>query len=114
MKCPFMIANVPLAMKEEEPTIGDCLKEECAWWNENLGTCDPTGLTTYFIALGSVVGRIHDELCLSKHTYRCHYCGVTIERTASGGSTTPGSWTRAEQLDGKFAWLCDQCSDQGK
>ena len=39
MKCPLMIAHVPLAMSEDNPAVGDCLKEECAWWDEILDRC---------------------------------------------------------------------------
>lgn len=39
MKCPLMIANVPLAMSEENPAVGDCLEEGCAWWSLNDKFC---------------------------------------------------------------------------
>ncbi len=33
MKCPLFIMNDTRAQLGEETEVGDCIKEECAWWD---------------------------------------------------------------------------------
>jgi len=44
MKCPKLVHHRPIPAGWEEAFFGDCLKEECAFWNTTLNQCDPTGL----------------------------------------------------------------------
>jgi hypothetical protein len=39
MKCPLFILNDLRAQSGEETEIGDCLKEECAFWDKPVGRC---------------------------------------------------------------------------
>jgi len=39
MKCPLFILNDRRAQSGEETEIGDCLKEECAWWLPGNKAC---------------------------------------------------------------------------
>ena len=45
MKCPLIKIVEQVASATLEVGVRDCLKEECAWWDETFETCDPTGLT---------------------------------------------------------------------
>ena len=40
----------------------DCIEEDCARWNKELGQCDPTGLLPTFVALGNTLGKIADRM----------------------------------------------------
>ena len=44
MKCPLLTKyfEADTEVFYHEPT--DCIKEECAWWSQDLNQCDPTGL----------------------------------------------------------------------
>ena len=39
MKCPKLKNMRPIAAGWEEAFFGDCLQEECAWWDERHGCC---------------------------------------------------------------------------
>ena len=39
MKCPLLCLAKPLEITHKEPTEADCLKEECAWWLEDISMC---------------------------------------------------------------------------
>ena len=39
MKCPLMPDKNYSVQLEQHLNIGDCLKEECAWWNKRHGVC---------------------------------------------------------------------------
>lgn len=39
MKCPLCNFVIESEDKEEKSVMLDCLKEECAWWNADFGTC---------------------------------------------------------------------------
>ncbi len=112
MKCPLIKNVLEIETGETKQDLVDCLKEECACWSPLSECCSVRDLPGILIALGNVLGRIHDELCLSKYTYRCHYCGVTIERTEAGGFKVPAGWIRFELVDGRHVWICELCRDQ--
>lgn len=44
MKCPRKKHLVMNNDNSWDDLFGECLKEECAYWNKGLKTCDPTGL----------------------------------------------------------------------
>lgn len=39
MKCPILPKTQYHDGKEEQVILADCLKEECAWWEEAQGEC---------------------------------------------------------------------------
>ena len=39
MKCPFMGLLKRVEIDKIEPMFGDCLQEECAWWQKELQNC---------------------------------------------------------------------------
>jgi len=56
MKCPLMILADHLRPGGYVVEIGDCLKEECAWWDKDLQRCAVPRIAerldqiTYFMA----------------------------------------------------------------
>ena len=112
MKCPLvkerLITREDFSQYEDQP----CLREDCGMWDQSTELCSEVAGIRVLSAIGAVLGRIHMELCLSKYRYSCQKCGVRIEKKAAGEFKTPIGWTRAEQVDGKFTWLCDQCSPE--
>lgn len=108
-KCPLFIINDTRAQLGEETEIGDCLGTACAAYDETGDNCSVLGIPRVLVAIGGVLGQIHDELCLSKYTYTCHYCQVRIQKTAAGEFKEPAGWTREEQVDGHYVWICDRC-----
>jgi len=85
MKCPLFILTDTRAQLGEETEIGECIKEDCGAWEGAIECCSIVALAKVMVAIGNTLGRIHVELCLSKYTYTCHYCGVRIEKTVRGG-----------------------------
>ena len=43
MKCPLFYIGKTTVYHGEVSDTNNCLKEECAWWNKEHDTCDPTG-----------------------------------------------------------------------
>lgn len=39
MKCPLFVIGDMRVQLGEETEYGDCLKEECAWWEVYIGAC---------------------------------------------------------------------------
>jgi len=44
MKCPQRVAFYERTGEEGQDRMLECLKEECAWWNQAHRQCDPSGL----------------------------------------------------------------------
>ena len=51
MKCPIMIMGRMASNDPTDISYTECLQKRCAWWNEVLEKCDPTGLLCNFITL---------------------------------------------------------------
>jgi hypothetical protein len=98
--------------KGEEDNFCRCLGQECAWWDPAHNRCWTLAINQTLVAVGIFMGRIHNELCLSKYRYTCHYCQVVIEKTAAGETKEPTGWLKVEQVDGKYVWSCDRCQSQ--
>jgi len=66
MKCPLR----SISTKYPDEQIGhddlNCLKEECAWWDEPCEWCAILTLSRALTALGSVVDEIKEKLRLNK------------------------------------------------
>ena len=39
MKCPLMLIGRTVLPQDKGKDIADCLKEECAWWDEEMNCC---------------------------------------------------------------------------
>uniref|UniRef100_A0A6H1ZSL1 Uncharacterized protein n=1 Tax=viral metagenome TaxID=1070528 RepID=A0A6H1ZSL1_9ZZZZ len=62
MKCPEMIAHVPLAMSEDNPAVGDCLGEECARWDKAGRNCSDLSILEELRLLVGACGMIADKM----------------------------------------------------
>ena len=111
-KCPLFIIGDRRAQLGEETEIGDCIKEGCAMFDKLGDRCSILQTSRVLEAIGSVLGRIHAELCLSKYRYTCHYCGAVKELSPSNNRTEPATWRRHEQVDGRYVWSCRRCSGE--
>ena len=114
MKCPQREVGVHDEEGKFYYESAECLKEKCEWWDEVLELCAPIALNTALLAMGNVLSMIQTELCLSRYTFRCRDCGLTITRSASEGVALPADWIRTEQVDGKYIMLCAVCSNLEK
>lgn len=57
MKCPLLtIALGPLAAKEAVE-MGDCIKEECAWWDSDVEQCC---IETIALSLSGILGYLSE------------------------------------------------------
>lgn len=57
MKCPLLKAEGYFDGKEWQVIIGDCIKEECAWWEPKIGKC---AVLRMWIALQDIHEVLHD------------------------------------------------------
>jgi len=62
MKCP--LKNVFLRARDGTDywEVGDCLKEECAWWMHNRKTCAIYSLAWDLLSLRETAIHIHDKI----------------------------------------------------
>lgn len=53
MKCPLLSIKDPYSAQHPPAPEYDCLKEECAWWNNTIGLCAVLQLSksTYYAGL---------------------------------------------------------------
>lgn len=109
MKCPMQTLIKQGVGTNQWVEFFECIRKDCAWWDLVQDKCAIVALSSILTAIGAVLGRIHDEIALSRYTYRCHYCGVTIERKASDEFNTPLNWTLREEVDGHYNWYCAHC-----
>ena len=58
MKCPLFTAAEMSHEPELKPSSNDCLKEECAWWDETRACCEYRSMR---IELSRLVDRL-DEI----------------------------------------------------
>ena len=55
MKCPLFLVGRTSVIKSGEGDIGDCLKEECAWWIPAFQVCS---IFEIAVRLGSVADNV--------------------------------------------------------
>ena len=110
MKCPLFVQVIELKGGLFDSQAMNCLGENCAWWDTSDKTCCVLSLDGDLSRIGTLLSMLHKEICLSKYTYRCHDCGLTIEATPGDAPELPHGWTRPEQVDGKLIMLCQRCS----
>ncbi|KKL08017.1 hypothetical protein LCGC14_2580140 [marine sediment metagenome] len=51
MKCPLLTIGLSAVAAKEAVEMEDCIKEECAWWSDDLEGCDPTGMLPHIIKI---------------------------------------------------------------
>lgn len=57
MKCPLCYCLLSEEEKRVAPDRAECLKEECAWWEDKLGKCS---IRRIWIALQDIHEVLHD------------------------------------------------------
>jgi len=62
MKCPLMSSGFQEYYEEGQQYNQDCLKEECAWWDEAHECCAMIALNQTFVAVGNVIGQFVDKM----------------------------------------------------
>lgn len=62
MKCPRAVAEVWETGHKPQFVYGDCLQEECAWWDRTYERCDPAGLTHNFERLTNELIAIRNKM----------------------------------------------------
>ena len=62
MKCPLMPDKDYSIQLEKHLNGGDCLKEECAWWNSELEACVLVSLDFDLISLIGALTAIGDKM----------------------------------------------------
>jgi len=62
MKCPLM--RIPITTKgaADREKIDECIKEECAWWNETNGNCGVLQLCKSIYYIGTHVAQIEVKM----------------------------------------------------
>ena len=62
MKCPLSFRT----MYSEKPGVqifgGNCLKEDCAWWDENAGRCGVLEVPRLLQAIGHTLGQLESKI----------------------------------------------------
>jgi len=62
MKCPLFIDELFIQGELKELHRADCLKEECAWWNESESECSMLSLAKWQPFLINQVSGIRDKI----------------------------------------------------
>jgi len=62
MKCPLLWASVLNSPRQVETKHGDCLKEECAWWDEERVCCHFRTLSKQVDRLADRINEIRDKM----------------------------------------------------
>ena len=69
MKCPLLSVAWGAVAAKEAAWYPECLKENCAWWNEREKGCDPTGLVHILDGLTDTVIEILEKMPNVRHNY---------------------------------------------
>ena len=62
MKCPLIMAARASQFFTRKSPETDCIREECAWYDETVECCALVALVRVKTATGAVLGRIADNL----------------------------------------------------
>ena len=62
MRCPMLTMYATTFKPPEEYEDRDCLKEECAWWDENADCCAVLELSRLQNAIGNILGKLVDKM----------------------------------------------------
>ncbi len=61
MKCPLLYAGPVDAGFQPNEKWGDCLDEECAWWNDRFGMCSQA-VPAYLAGVADRRAEIHEKM----------------------------------------------------
>jgi len=62
MKCPLMPDKDYSQQLEQKLNPGDCLQEECAWWDKDRKQCSELSKIGALVAINSMLSEIADKL----------------------------------------------------
>ena len=62
MKCPLLYGCWIARQREELPELSDCLKEECAWWNNDSFMCALLDIDVKLKVLGLILNDIKGKM----------------------------------------------------
>jgi len=62
MKCPLLILAYTYVPGPTAENVGDCIKEECAWWNETQGMCAVKDLAQQLGYISSDLTQISESM----------------------------------------------------
>jgi len=61
MKCPLLLVRKDKAIEARADIWTDCLKAECAWWNERFGMCSQA-LAAYLAGVADRRAEVREEM----------------------------------------------------
>ena len=64
MKCPLICKAAAASRLPASQVVDDCVKADCAWWDENGDRCSILELSRLFNAIGNTLGSLVKELTL--------------------------------------------------
>jgi hypothetical protein len=67
MKCPLFVQAIVAYQGNDQEAKLDCLKEECAWWDNTNGLCAILQLSKAVYHDGMYLPQIAKELTLRKY-----------------------------------------------
>ena len=62
MKCPLLQRYLIQGEDNALEALDNCLKGECAWWNESNESCAVKLIGDCFIPLGNTLGKVADRM----------------------------------------------------
>lgn len=62
MKCPRLLQFRPVEKSMESNYFGDCLKEECAWWNSEVKACSEVVKCLELATISETLGGIEHKM----------------------------------------------------
>lgn len=62
MKCPLLMQAAMYMSPAEADMMADCLKEECAWWDEAEQQCARLSEVTFLVAITSLLRSINEKM----------------------------------------------------
>ncbi len=62
MKCPLLLFEHYTTFEKIGSEVADCLKEECAWWDDRLGRCAVLTISRIMIDVGRQVEAIQSKM----------------------------------------------------
>ncbi len=62
MKCPLLCAGKLAVGEITQDTLSDCLKGECAWWDDSLKLCSVRVIGQFMVGIGVNIHNIAENM----------------------------------------------------
>ena len=62
MKCPLATAACIIRRSDLDEVTDECLKEECAWWDDEMGDCAVLDLAQTLWSIRGMLADIRDKI----------------------------------------------------